>query len=179
MKKEKTKTKKKNNKIKVIILTIILCLGCGFGTYYVTLALDKAKNKGEVKMIVTFSDTDTYTIPSIKKMDKEEAKKEWPYIFKVENNGNAKGLYQIKIEDILENSIQRENLSFELLLNDEEIQTGKLSDIKDNILFTHYIEGMSEQEYKLYIWVTDIVSEESKYEYKLSFNTIKEGGPGF
>ncbi len=164
-------------KVKKIIIIIILCLLCGLVGYFGTLTLDKMKNKGTVNITVTFDDNESFILENTNKLTKEDALKEWPYIINIENTGDAKGLYQIIIKDI-DSNIERENLEYSLYLNDNEVSSSKLSDIKENILYTHEINGNTKQEYKLYIWVNDEF-EEAKYEYKLEFNTIKAGGPGF
>jgi len=165
--------------MKRIIGVILLCAIVGVGAYFGTLYLDKLKKGGEVNVTVTFDDSETYVIPSIEKMNKESALKEWPYIIHVENSGSGKGLYQIIITDIEKSTIKRENLEYSLYLDDKEITSGKLKDIKDDILYVGEIEGNKKQEYKLYIWVINEIEKESNYEYKLKFNTIKSGGPGF
>ena len=165
--------------MKRIIGVIILCAIVGVGAYFGTLYLDKLRKGGEVKVTVTFDDTETYVIPSIEKMDKEKALKEWPYIMNVENSGSGKGLYQIIITDIEKSTIKRDSLEYSLYLDEKEVVSGKLKDIKDNILYTGEIEGNTKQKYKLYIWVVKEVEKEATYEYKLEFNTIKSGGPGF
>lgn len=165
--------------MKRIIGVIILCLVIGVGAYFGTLYLDKLRQGGEVKVTVTFDDTNTYVIPSIKKMDKKEALSEWPYMMEVSNTGSGKGIYQIIIKDEEASTIKRESLDYVLYLDDKEITSGKLKDIKNNILYTGEIGGNTKQKYKLYIWVTSDVDEKDVYEYKLEFNTIKSGGPGF
>ena len=165
--------------MKRIIGVILLCGIIGVGAYFGTLYLDKLKKGGEVNLTVTFDDTETYVIPSVKKMKKEEALEEWPYIMELDNTGSGKGLYQLIITDIDKSTLKRDVLEYALYLEDKEIKSGKLSDIKDNILYTGEIEGKTKQKYKLYIWVTSEVDEKSVYEYKLEFNTIKTGGPGF
>lgn len=165
--------------MKKIIGVILLCLIIGVGTYFGTLYLDNLRRGGDVNLTVTFDDTETYTIPSIEKMDEDKALKEWPYMMEVENTGSGKGLYQIIITDEEKSTISRDKLDYLLYLDDKEISSGKLSKVKDNILYTGSIEGNSKQKYKLYIWVNSEVEKESVYEYKLAFNTIKSGGPGF
>ena len=165
--------------MKRIIGVVLLCIIFGVGAYFGTLYLDNLNKGGEVNITVTFDDTETYVIPSIDKMDKEKALKEWPYIMEVENSGNGKGLYQIIITDGGKSTIKRGKLAYSLHLEEKEIASGKLEDIKDNVLYTGEIEGNTKQKYQLYIWVVDEVEKDSTYEYKLEFNTIKSGGPGF
>ena len=165
--------------MKKIVSVILLCLIIGVGAYFGTFYLDKLRKGGDVNLTVTFDDTETYTIPSIKKMNKEEALAEWPYIMELNNTGSGKGLYQIIITDIEKSTIKRDSLDYSLYLEDDEIISGNLSKIKDNILYTGEINGNTKQKYKLYIWVVSDVDEKDTYEYKLEFNTIKSGGPGF
>lgn len=165
--------------MKRIIGIILLCGVIGTLAYFGTLYMDKLRKGGEVNVTVTFDDTETYVIPSIEKMNKESALKEWPYIMNVENTGSGKGLYQIIITDTEKSTIKRENLEYSLYQDEKEVTTGKLKDIKDNILYTGEIDGNKKQTYKLYIWVTSEVEKESIYEYKIEFNTIRSGGPGF
>ena len=165
--------------MKKIIFVILLCLVLGVASYFGTMELDKLRKGGEVNLTVTFDDTETYVIPSISKMDKENALKEWPYIIEAKNTGKGNGLYQIIITDMEKSTIKRENLSYSLYLDDKEIKSGKLDEIEKDVLYTGNILGNSTQKFKLYIWVTEEVQKDSIYEYKLEFNTIKEGGPGF
>lgn len=165
--------------MKKIIGVIILCLIVGVGTYFLTLFLDNLRKGGDVNVVVTFDDTNYYTIPSITKMNKEKALLEWPYKMTVENTKDGKALYQIIITETEKSTIKRDSLEYSLYLDDKEISSGKLNDIKNNILYTGNIEGKIKQNYKLYIWVIKDVLETDVYEYKLEFNTIKSGGPGF
>ncbi len=165
--------------MKKIIGVILLCLIIGVVAYFGTLYLDNLRKGGDVSVTVTFDDTEAYTIPSIEKMNKESALKEWPYMMEVNNTGSGKGLYQIIITDEKTSTIKRDKLEYLLYLDDKEIKSGKLNDIKDNILYTGEINGKTKQKYKLYIWVVSEVEKDSVYEYKLEFNTIKSGGPGF
>jgi len=188
------KKKNKGKKIIKIMVIFLLCIGCGFGAYFITYKIDASKKDGDVRLTVTFDDTETYIIPNITKMDEEEAMKEWPYIINLENKGTGKGLYQILIKDAKESTIEREYLSYALFLGDKKIASDELKNIKDNILYTYEIDGKTKQKYELYIWVSkdfpleevkeegeEIPEEkkETKYEYSLEFNTIKAGGPGF
>ena len=165
--------------MKRIIGVILLCGIIGVGAYFGTFYLDKLKKGGDVNVTVTFDDHESFMIESIEKMDKEKALKEWPYIMEVANTGSGKGLYQIIITDTSKATIKRDSLEYSLYLDEKEVTSGKLSDIKNNILYTGEINGNTKQKYKLYIWVIKEVEKDSIYEYKLEFNTIKSGGPGF
>ena len=141
--------------------------------------MDKLKKGGEVNVSVTYEDVEEFTLENNKKLEKEEALKEWPYIFHVENTGNAKGLYQIKIIDLDGNTIKRDDLSFVFMMNDKEIKSGKLNELKDDILYNGEIDGNLKQDFKLYIWSNKDYEKEDIYKYKLDIVVIKTGGPGF
>ena len=164
---------------KLIIIGIVLAILSGVLGYFGTLYLDKLRKGGEVNVSVTYEDVEEFTLENKKKLDKDDALKEWPYIFHVENTGNAKGLYQIKIIDLDGNTIKREDLSFVLMMDDKEIKSGKLNELKENILYTGEIEGTVKQDFKLYIWSCEDYMEEDIYKYKLDIVVIKTGGPGF
>ncbi len=164
--------------MKKVLVAIVLCLIFVVLGYFITLKIDEMRKGGDVVLKVTFEDTKEYEIPSIKVMEKEEALKEWPYIMHLNNEGSGKGLYKIHLKE-KEESIDKSNLSYALLLDDKEISSGKLSDIKEDVLYQGEIEGHTKQDYKLYIWVIKEVEEESKFTYQLEFETIKSGGPGF
>lgn len=193
--------KKKSSKVKVIVITIILCIVFGIIGYFGTLLLDNIRRAGTPKIKITFDDSETYVIPSTKKLEKEEALKEWPYMMDVENSGDAKALYQIIITDLDSSNIKRDKLSYSLVLDEKEVSEGKLSELNNDVLYTYEIEKNQKQRYKLYIWVNSELEEkndtqskenenkegkedkeearENVYEYQLKFNTIKKGGPGF
>lgn len=166
-------------KSKLIIIGIVLAILSGVLGYFGTLYLDKLKKGGEVKVSVTYEDVEEFTLENNKKLEKEEALKEWPYIFHVENTGNAKGLYQIKIIDLDGNTIKRDDLSFVFMMNDKEIKSGKLNELKDDILYNGEIDGNLKQDFKLYIWSNKDYEKEDIYKYKLDIVVIKTGGPGF
>lgn len=168
-------------KILSIIIVLILCAGACYGAYSISNYLDKkAKESLKVVLTTTFDDTKTYVIPNSLESNKDAALKEWPYMFTIKNEGNYKGLYQLIINDIEGSTIKRENLSYVLILDDKEIQEGKLCDLKDNILYTYEINKETSQRYKLYIWVNSSnTKKEDIYEYSITLNAIKDGGPGF
>lgn len=177
------KKNKIGKKILKIVLVIILSLVMGVIAYKGSFYLDKIfKYYGKTEIKVTFDDTKSYVIPNVSNSNKEEALETWPYMFTIENEGNRRGLYQIIIKDMETSTIDRTNLHYVLMLDEKEVQEGTLSSITNDILYTGDINKDSSQRYKLYIWVTDQETNDEKediYEYQLSLNAIKEGGPGF
>ena len=166
-------------KVKLIIITIILCIVTFIMGYYVTLTIDNAKIGDNVNIKVTYEDTDKASILSIKKMTKDEALKEWPYIFHIENTGSDKGLFQIIIKGEDSNNINDSDLEYILEESEKEVSSGNLSSIKNNILYEGKIDGIEKKEYKLYIYSNKDLEDDSVFEYTLKFNVIKMGGPGF
>ena len=167
------------SKIYLIVSTLIFSIIAFIIGFYLTLAIDKAKGGEDVNIKVTYEDSETYIIPSVKKMTKDEALKEWPYIVHVENTGSDKGLFQIIIKDIDKSTIKRDDLDYILEEDKIEVSKGNLNTLKNNILFEGEIDGKEEKVYKLYIYTTKDFDVKDTYEYKLEFNAIKTGGPGF
>ena len=166
-------------KIVWILVTIIVSGLVGIGSYFLTEKIDKLRKDGNVLVTVTFDDTKEFELENVKKLEEKEALLEWPYIFEVKNDGDMKGIYQIIITDLETSTIKRDRLNYVLLLDDVKLASGRLLDIKENILYTNEIEGGKTQKYKLYIWNTTDNEKDDKYAYQLKFNTIKAGGPGF
>ena len=166
-------------KVKLIVIGVILGILSGVMGYFGTLYLDKLKKGGEVNIKVTLEDTDEFKLENNKKQTKEDALKEWPYIFYIDNSGDGKGLYQIKMIDSESNTIKREDLSYVLLLDDKEIKSGKLGELKDNLLYQGEILGNIKQSFKLYVYLENDYQEEDLYQYKIDVVVIKSGGPGF
>ena len=164
---------------KLIIIGVILGLLSGVFGYFGTLYLDKLRKGGEVNVSVTFEDNEEFTIENNKKLTKEEGLKEWPYIFHVENKGDAKGLYQIKIIDSHDNTIERDDLAYAFMMDETEIKSGNLKDLSNDILYNGEINGNTKQDFKLYIWSNKDYEKEDIYKYKLDIVVIKTGGPGF
>lgn len=171
----------KKNKIGKTILIIFLSLIIVGVSYIGSFYLDKIyKYYGNVSIKVTFDDTKTYVIPDSIKSTKEKALTTWPYMFTIENSGDRKGLYEIIIKDIDTSTIKRNDLKYILFLDDKEIKEDFLSNVKNDVLYTHAINKNSTQRYKLYIYsISDNTLKDDIYEYQLSLNAIKDGGPGF
>lgn len=171
----------KRSKIGKVILIIFLSLIIMVASYMVSYYIDKLyRYSGTASITVTFDDTETYVIPNTLETTREEALKTWPYMFTIENNGNRKGLYQIIIKDVDTSTIKREDLHYTLILDEQELKSGKLNEISDDILYTHKIDKKANQRYKIYIWSESAdTTKDDIYEYQISLNAIKDGGPGF
>lgn len=166
-------------KVVKIVLVIVLFVLSFIGSYLITYSVDEMNKKGKEAIIeVVFDDFDYYIIPNSEVLKEEDALLEWPYKFKVTNNGNTKGLYQILINDHKDNDLERENLSYILFLDDAMIQKGNLIDIKNDVLYEGYIKPSKEQNYQLFIYKNS-ESDGSIYQYSLKLNAILDGGPGF
>ncbi len=154
---------KKRGLVGKVIGSIGICIfACGIA-YVVTHYIEKSKY-ADINLIVTFEDTKEFTLENVKKLTKEEALNTYPYVFTLENKGIVGTDFNLKIED--NKDTPRENLNYILLLNDKEIVSGKLSDIKDDILFSGNIARKKTDTYKVYIYFnTDI--KNAKYTYSL------------
>lgn len=168
----------KKKVVRVILLILFLAVAV-IGSYLITYFVDGLKKAGKEAIIeVIFDDNEYYVIPNSEVLEKEKALLEWPYKFVVKNTGNAKGLYKIIILDDEENDLKRDNLSYSLYLGDKELVSGKLSALKNDILYENGINKNEEQNYQLYIY-KDSEDEGKIYKYSIHLDAILEGGPGF
>ena len=170
--------KNKKKKVKLGIMVIFICIISGLLGYFVTLKIDEARKGGNIKVKFTLADTETYSLSNTNILSYEDALKEWPYIFYIENEEKGHGEYQILIKDISGN-LTRNDLEYTLFLDEKEVAKGKLKDIKNNSLFHDKIAGNKKIEGKLYIWNASCSEDDLSYEYKLDLEVIKSGGPGF
>ena len=168
----------KKKVLRIILIVLLMALAFA-STYVITYWRDKNNNKNKnTEIMVVFDDTDYYVIPNSEVLDEEQALEEWPYKFKVTNNGNTKGLYQIIFLEDESSDIDRSNLSYILYLEENEVKKGNLDKIANNILFESEISSSKEQNYSLYIYKNN-ESDGKVYQYSISLNAIMDGGPGF
>ena len=153
---------------RIIIILVILAFGAlaAFASFYLS---KKYVKKADVK--VTFEDSETYVIPEVGELSEEEALKLWPYIMHIENNGKREAKFNLVIKDV-DGDIKRDYLSYALLKDDKKVESGKLSDIKNNIIYEGTINKKEKNDYKLYIWVNKKI-EATKYEYSISLEFTK------
>ena len=157
---------KRRNKIGKFILIIGICiLMVGIG-YVVTKYLDKNLYLN-TNLLVTFEDTKEFNLESTEVLDKEKALDIYPNKFIVENK-SLKGVKYDVVLKVLDDSTE-ENLEYILYLNDEEVKSGKIKDIKD-VLYTKSIGLKKKDYYKLYIYLTKEVSN-PKFNYKLEITS--------
>lgn len=149
---------------KIIGLIGILSFTIGI-SYILTYQLEKTKFE-DVKLLVTFEDTKEFLLENTNFLTREEALETYPYIFSIKNNGKSIVNYEIKIKDKEISNLERSDLNYMIFLNDEEIKTGKLSELKDNVLYESKIKNKKTDIYKLYIYINKEISD-AKYKYSL------------
>lgn len=139
---------------------------CGFSLvlgYFVTKYLDKNLYL-DTNILVTFEDTKEFNLESNSVLKKEDAIKEYPNKFKVENKSLKKVKYDIILKEI-DSNVDKENLEYVLYEGDKEVASGSIKDIKD-ILYSSNLGMKKSIEYKLYIYLTK-EKEEASYKYSL------------
>ncbi len=155
-------------KIGKIIGIILLCIFVMGISYVVSMYVDKNKY-GDINLNVTFEDTEEFKLENTNKQTKEEALKNYPYIFTLENKSLANLDFDLVIDDKLSEGLDRSSLDYIILVNDKEIASGTLNDIKDNILLKNKIERKKKDTYKVYIYFNEEVTN-SEYSYSLKVN---------
>ena len=97
-------------------------------------------------------------------LDDETAKSLEPYSFEVENTNSTPSTYNVILEDTIisddasyssKELLSRSQLRYQLSLNGKVIKTGRLSDIKNNILDTRNISENRTNNYELRIYVSE------------------------
>lgn len=107
------------------------------------------------------------------------------YYFRVKNNVNMHVSYEVLIKDILPSEakdgcsddtyFKREELKYELKLDNKVIKSGLLSEIKDDILDKREINSISSNDYALRIWLNeeDENTLDKHYHYRVNVREIK------
>lgn len=154
------------NKVGKFILVIGICLFMvGLG-YIVTKYLDKNLYLN-TNLLVTFEDTREFTLESFDVLDSTSALETYPNKFTIENKSLKSVSYDVLFSS--ETNIDKDNLSYILYLNDEEVKSGKISSISD-VLYTSNIKTLKKDYYKLYIYLTEKESD-PEFTYKLEIKT--------
>lgn len=100
-----------------------------------------------------------------------------PYQFKIKNKGEVPAKYKIVLYDNSEkkNGIPRNDLQYELILNQKVIKTGTLDEIKNDILDSRSVSLQEENSYSLKVWLySDDDLENKSYNYYLKVVPVIE-----
>ena len=139
-------------------------------SYIVTSYLEKDKYE-DINLLVTFEDTKYFELENTSFLEKDEVIKTYPYIFEIENKGKTSVDYQIEITDLEISNLTREDLNYILMLDSEEVKTGTLSEIDNNILYSSKIKSKNNEKYKLYIYLNK-EKEDVSYKYSLEVKSL-------
>ena len=176
------------NKILLICGSLMLIIFIIFGTYYWYLyflrinnisssTTTTTQNAGGITLIdngknVYDSDASNTDSNNVENID--------AYIFNVKNDNNTTGNYTLYLEDVPINSVKdgctestllkRNQLRYQLILEEEVIKEDDLENIKDNILDTRTINANSVNHYKLRVYIKEDAEDwtNKHYHYKVS-----------
>ena len=154
-------------KIGKIIGFIGLCLIAVGVSYFVTGYLDKNLYLN-TELEVTLEDSKEFSLESKEKLTKEEAIKIYPNTIKVENKSLKKVEYTISIDNKKTDNLDA--LSYVLYLNNKEVKSGDLKDLKDNLLYETKVGMKKTDTYKLYIYLNKDI-EDIDYTYSIVVNS--------
>ena len=153
----------KKNRVGKIIGFIGICVFIAGLSYILTKYLDKNMYLN-TELLVTLEDTKEFELEEKSKLTKDEAIKTYPNTIKIENKSLKKVKYIISLKEI-KSTLEDDDLSYILYLNDKEIKDGKVKDLKDN-LFNETTIGIKKTDtYKLYMYLNN---EKKDFEYKYS-----------
>lgn len=151
-----------------IIGFIGICIFVAGVSYIFTKYLDKNLYLN-TNILVTFEDTKEFSLESTEKLTKEEALKVYPNTFKVENKSLKLIKYSVIYEE-KESNLEEDDLSYILYLNNKEIKDGKISDLKDNLLYNGSIKMKKTDVFKLYLYLNN-EKDEVKYNYTIKIDS--------
>ena len=154
----------KKKRVGKVIGFIGLCIFVAGISYVLTKYLDKNMYLN-TELVVTLEDSKEFSLENTNKLTKEEALKTYPNTFKIENKSLKKVSYKVLL-----NSKEKDNLdkiNYILYLNDKEIVTGKISSLKDNLLYKNTINRKKTDIYKLYLYLDDTKDIDYKYSIKV------------
>lgn len=138
-------------------------------------------NIGQGKVILV----DVESVNSTDEESKENGDDSPSYIFKVNNNKTSSANYVLYLEETpynmvndgctSETTLQRDDLSYQLTLNGKVIKSGKMTEIKDNILDEQFINIDVSNHYELKIWINEEADawEGKHYHYKVVLKEAK------
>ena len=178
------------NKLVLLIDGVILVLLLIFGTYvwylyFLRYSINNSKNSNNTNTSVKVGDLEfkedskgVYDA-NAKSIEDIEVKDVPAYSFRVINNGESDKDYTLLIEDITanlvddgcseDNLLARNDLKYQLILNDEIIKEDYLSNIKDNILDTRKLESKKTNTYSLKVYIHETAKDwfGKHYHYKV------------
>ena len=160
-------------KIAFICMVIFTIVGGYFWYIYFSegetkIVLDNVRlellNNGNVTYINAIPNDEEENIPT--------------YYFRVKNNIDTDANYTLLFKEIspneandgcgLDTFFTKDELSFELKLDNKVIKSGSLSNLKDNVLDNNIVLGKSTNDYSLRVYVSDDASDVLKKHYHYS-----------
>lgn len=147
------------------IILIFLTCGCSYLFYN----MFNAKNPSIVSSLVIHLSNSSKTID-----EKDEAV---DHKFKIYNKSNISATYKVVYYDNINeiNTISRNDIHYELLLNNSVIKSGKVSDFTDNILVSKKIDSKETNNYSLRVWINeDVYAKDVHYTYHLKILPLED-----
>ncbi len=176
------------NKGLLVLAGLILVVFIAIGTYnwytFFSRASENYGNSspnGESETVVLKDTENVYDVDAVK-IGEEDISKVTPYVFEIENAHNKKHNYTLLIEDIPlnlvddgcteETLLKRQQLEYQLKLNDKVIKQDYLSNITNNILDERTIDSNTINKYELRVFIHQEAEEWTgkHYHYKVTLN---------
>ena len=107
------------------------------------------------------------------------------YYFRVKNNANTTINYEIVLKEVAPSEandgcddstyLKRDELNYELKLDNKVIKKGLLSSVKNDVLDSNEIKGISSNDYSLRVWLNeeDENTKDKHYHYIVNLREIK------
>ena len=165
--------KKRDLLIGAVVLILLIILLAFYSRDYFNSHTPKV---GENKLKIELSGDQVLNLTDKTPVDENNIDSVVPYIFKVKNNGNTKEKYEIGFEDFASDDgkehLDRTYLKYQLKSDSNIIKSGKLTDIKNNIITKDEINPKTTKKYELRIWVDASISTSEWFGKSYSYNVM-------
>lgn len=167
----------------LLLSGIVLVVSIFLISFYSWEYFNKRKpNLSGSKLEIVLSDDQELDLADQAPVDNNSASTVTPYVFSVKNSGKSTGKYEILLEDFISDGgdqlLSRSVLDYQLKSGGVIVSSGKLGDIKNNILITGEINPETSRKYELRIWVRDNTPTDDwvgrTYNYNVKVNQISD-----
>lgn len=136
---------------------------------------------GQVNTLQVQKQSDAATLnENLFPMAKEEASIVQNYQFSIENVNDFKSHYEVIYQEVNDNTNQtlsKNQLDYQLILNEKVIKEGNLGSLKNNVLDERYIMPNQTNKYELKVYIANSAKDtdwqNKKYAYTVNIN-VKE-----
>lgn len=172
-------------KLKTLFISFIIIIFTLFISFIFYNSFLKSKSETLINLEVSYDKNGNYIKDSnLLPFTDEEAEQLKSYKFKIKNNSDIDVTYELLLQDIILNdeskkALTRNQLRYQLILNNNIIAKDNMKSIKQNIIDKRVVKKQGTNNYEIKIWIaqqaykTDWMNK--YYKYKIIVKGIKGG----